>query len=190
MALGAGVFVFYKCGQSGGGVSGEKELVIGDVVEEFNGVKIYYNGPVGNSVGRRRAPDGYNFGMGFQCVEFVKRYYYEKLNHRMPNTWGHARDFFDPKVANGEMNSARGLIQYRNGEGERPKVEDLMVFGPTLFNSYGHVAIVSRVAEDYLEIVQQNPGPRGSSRMILPIGSESDRLKVASDRVLGWLRMP
>ena len=108
----------------------------------------------------------------------------------MPNTWGHARDFFDPKVANGEMNSARGLIQYRNGEGERPKVEDLMVFGPTLFNSYGHVAIVSRVAEDYLEIVQQNPGPRGPSRMILPIGSESDRLKVASDRVLGWLRMP
>ncbi|YCM44699.1 CHAP domain-containing protein [Verrucomicrobiaceae bacterium 227] len=186
----AGVFVFSKRRGSFAILPGKGGLAIGDVVEEFNGVKIYYNGAVGNSIGRRRAADGYNFGQGFQCVEFVKRYYYEKLDHRMPNTWGHAKDFFDTRIADGEVNPARALLQFRNGAGAKPKVDDLIIFGPGLFNSFGHVAIVSEVGDDQIEIAQQNPGPRGASRVNLDLRNEGGGWRVANDRVLGWLRMP
>lgn len=191
LAVAAVFFVFLKRGGTGGGgLVGGKELKIGDVVEVFNGVNIYYNGPVGNSVGRQRAADGYNFGQGFQCVEFVKRYYYEKLEHRMPNTWGHAKDFFDPTVSEGALNPARGLLQFRNGGGAKPEVDDLIIFGPSLFNSYGHVAIVSRVDRNQVEIAQQNPGPGGSSRVSLELDDKGNGWRISNNRVLGWLRIP
>lgn len=176
--------------RGGAVVPGPGGLEIGDVVDEFNGVKIYYNGPVGNSVGRRRAADGYNFGQGFQCVEFVKRYYYEKLDHRMPDTWGHAKDFFDREIPNGMLNPKRDLVQFRNGEGSKPKEDDLMILGPSLFNSYGHVAIVSKVGNDQIEIAQQNHGPSGASRVTMPFQKMNGEWRVGDDRVLGWLRMP
>ena len=44
---------------------------IGDVIDSFNGVAVYYNGPVNNVSGRNLSPDGYNLGQKQQCVEFV-----------------------------------------------------------------------------------------------------------------------
>lgn len=166
------------------------ERKVGDVVDELHGVKIFYNGSVGNTNGRRRAPDGYNYGLGYQCVEFVKRYYYEKLGHRMPDTWGHAKDFYDSKIDNGDLNPARGLLQFRNGGGEKPVTGDLLVFGPTLTNQYGHVAIVSEVNGDTIEIAQQNPGPFGKSRVRMKLEKNRAGWRVSSDRVQGWLRRP
>ncbi len=49
---------------------------IGSIIDEFNGVAVYYNHNVGNVSGRNLAPDGYNLGLKYQCVEFVKRYYF------------------------------------------------------------------------------------------------------------------
>jgi hypothetical protein len=60
---------------------------------------VYYNGGVANVVGRNVSVDGYNLGLKYQCVEFVKRYYYQHLGHKMPDTYGHAKDFFDRNVA-------------------------------------------------------------------------------------------
>lgn len=67
---------------------------IGMVVDEFNGVKVYYNGSISNVSGRNVAKDGYSLGLKYQCVEFIKRYYYERFNHKMPDSYGHAKDFF------------------------------------------------------------------------------------------------
>ena len=36
---------------------------VGAVVDEFNGVKVYYNGGVNNAEGRTLSRDGYNLGM-------------------------------------------------------------------------------------------------------------------------------
>ena len=67
---------------------------IGDVIDSLNGVKVYYNGSnFAKSYGRNLAPDGYNLGLKYQCVEFVKRYYYQVYKHKMPNTQGNAREF-------------------------------------------------------------------------------------------------
>ncbi|MGJ7604585.1 CHAP domain-containing protein [Variovorax sp. LT1R20] len=161
---------------------------VGAVVDEFNGVKVYYNGGVNNSEGRNLSRDGYNLGIKYQCVEFVKRYYFERFNHRMPDAFGNAKDLFDAKTPQGALNPKRGLVQYRNGEAEKPQVDDLVIFPPTLFNPYGHVAIVAGVTEREVEIVQQNPGPFSGSRARFVLEAVDGRWKMAGS-ALGWLRV-
>jgi hypothetical protein len=75
---------------------------IGKVVDEFNGVKVYYNGSINNVSRRNIAKDGYNLGLKYQCVGFIKRYYYQRFNHKIPNSYGHAKDFFDPSIVDGK----------------------------------------------------------------------------------------
>ena len=161
---------------------------VGAEIDRFEGVPVFYNGGVDHSSGRSTAPDGYNYGLKHQCVEFVKRYYHQRLGHRMPDSYGHAKDFYDPAVADGGYNRRRGLTQHANGGSAKPRVGDLLVFGPSVFNRYGHVAIVSAVDGNAVEIIQQNAGPFGASRERLAITSTDARWSYASARVLGWLR--
>lgn len=164
------------------------EYEVGDKQGELNGVIIYYNGDSSVSSGRNLTSDGYNLGLRYQCVEFVKRYYYERLSHRMPESWGHAKDFFDPNVSDGSLNKPRGLLQFKNGGGSKPRPDDLIVFGPSESNSYGHVAIVSKVSASEIEIAQQNSGPKGKPRVTIDLNKEGETWLVDNIRVLGWLR--
>ena len=43
----------------------------GTAIDSYNNVTVYYNGRVGSTNGRNTAPDGYNLGMKYQCVEFL-----------------------------------------------------------------------------------------------------------------------
>ena len=173
-------------------LSGKVELptgrTVGEPIDSMNGVYVYYNGSVGNVTGRNLAPDGYNLGLRYQCVEFVKRYYYEHLDHTMPDSYGHAKDFFDPSVRDGAENPARGLIQYHNPGGSAPEVDDLLIYDATAFNPYGHVAIVSAVEGDEIEIIQQNPGPTASSRDRFRIERQGRKWHIDKGTVIGWLR--
>ena len=161
---------------------------VGQIVDSLNGVYVYYNGSVDHVDGRNTTSDNYNLGLKYQCVEFVKRYYYQHLHHRMPDSYGHAKDFFDPSFKDGQLNTKRGLRQYSNPGKTKPKVNDLLIFSGTIFNKYGHVAIVSRVTDTEIEIVQQNPGPLASSRETIRLKKENDRWKINNGRILGWLR--
>ena len=87
---------------------------VGDVVDSFHDVKVYFNGGVGHTDGRNLASDGYNLGIKYQCVEFVKRYYYKALKHKMPDSYGNAIDFFDKKLKDGEINKQRNTIIQQN----------------------------------------------------------------------------
>lgn len=162
----------------------------GDQLDQFNGVAVYYNGAINHTDGRNLAPDGYNLGLKYQCVEFVKRYYYERFGHKMPNAFGHAKQFFSDSVADGALNAERGLLQYRNGGATPPAVDDLVVFAPWVLNRYGHVAIVSAVGEDFVEVIQQNAGPFGSTRERYALVRRDGRYEVGQDRMSGWLRLP
>lgn len=161
---------------------------IGTVTDSLNGVFVYYNGNVGNVSGRNLAPDGYNLGLKYQCVEFVKRYYYEYLNHKMPDSYGHAKDFFDKNIGDGEISPRRNLIQYTNGSRSKPEPDDLIIMDGTVYNKYGHVAIISHVFDNKIEIIQQNPGANASSRAEMPLILQDDKWRVYNERVLGWLR--
>jgi surface antigen len=161
---------------------------IGQEIDKLNGVAVYYNGGVGNVSGRNTTADGYNLGLKYQCVEFVKRYYYEYFNHKMPDSYGHAKDFFSNFLADGKMSHRRNLIQYTNPSLSKPQVSDLLVFDGTVFNKYGHVAIVSKVTNNQIEIIQQNPGPGGKSRETFSLKSKNGKWEIQNARLLGWLR--
>lgn len=158
---------------------------IGKVVDEFNGVKVYYNGSINNVSGRNIAKDGYNLGLKYQCVEFIKRYYYQRFNHKMPNSYGHAKDFFDPSIVDGKINRQRNLLQFHNGSPTKPKVEDIIILN---WSNYGHVAIISKVTDNEIEIVQQNPGPNASSRATFPLIFKDGKWIIEGFGVLGYLR--
>lgn len=161
---------------------------IGAAIDSFNGVKVYYNGRISNVSGRSLSTDQYNFGIKFQCVEFVKRYYYEHLQHKMPDTYGHAKDFFIPNLYDGALNTQKALTQYHNPSQSKPKVNDLLIYSPTLFNPYGHVAIVSEVKANSIEIIQQNPGVYGNPRQRYRLIKEHGQWRISKKRILGWLR--
>ncbi len=165
-----------------------KDYEFGDKVDSLHGVYVYYNGLVGNVKGRNLAQDGYNLGLKYQCVEFVKRYYYEHLNHKMPDSYGHAKDFFDTTLKDGQTNKRRALTQYTNSSKTKPKVDDLLVFDGTSFNKYGHVAIISKVTDNEIEIIQQNPGKYGDFRDTFTLKKNKGLWEIKSDKVLGWLR--
>lgn len=170
-ALGAGVFLWWN------------DRRAGVVVDSYKGVAVYDNGPlVSKSHGRNYSASGYYYGQKWQCVEFVKRFYDVAKGHQMPDVWGHAKDFFDPMVAQGGVNARRGLVQFQNGGDVAPAVDDLVVFDGV----YGHVAIVSRVDSNVVEVVQQNI--YGRPRALLEVTETNGEFVVRPKNVLGWLR--
>ncbi len=176
-----GLRVFKKCNVNSAYTAGQQ-------IDSLNGVAVFYNGGVDNVSGRNTTSDGYNLGLKYQCIEFVKRYYYEHLHHKMPDSYGHAKDFFDNALTDGRKNKKRDLIQYANPSQARPEVNDLLVFDGTISNKYGHVAIISNVTEHEIEIIQQNPGPFGKSRETISIDSTNGKWEIKNKRILGWLR--
>lgn len=164
----------------------KKNLNIGDTLDVFNDVYVIYNKSMNNTSGRHLTKDNYNLGLKWQCVEFVKRYYYNFLHHKMPNTYGHAKDFFNPLLSDGKLNRDRNLIQFVNSNKSKPQVHDLIVFDGNVFNPYGHVAIISKIGEDYIEIIQQNVGK--TSRDTINLEHENSKWYIGDSSVLGWLR--
>ena len=164
------------------------DFSVGQQIDSLNGVYVYYNGGVDNVTGRNTTADGYNLGLKYQCVEFVKRYYYEHLKHKMPDSYGHAKDFFDNTLKDGQKSKKRDLNQYTNPSNTKPKVGDLLIYDGTTFNKYGHVAIVSNVKENEIEIIQQNPGPFSKSRETFTLDNKDGKWEVNNKRILGWLR--
>ena len=164
------------------------DFSVGQKIDSLKGVYVYYNGGVDNVTDRNTTADGYNLGLKYQCVEFVKRYYYEYLKHKMPDSYGHAKDFFENTLKDGQKNKKRDLIQFTNVSSTKPKVDDLLIFDGTTFNRYGHVAIISNVTENEIEIIQQNPGPYSKSRITFQLDSKDGKWEIKNKRILGWLR--
>ena len=159
---------------------------IGKVLDKFNGVPVYYNGKIGNVFGRNLTHDGYNLGLKYQCVEYVKRYYYYRMDHKMTDAYGHAKDFFDASLEDSEFNEDRGLYQFSNGSKFAPEKSDILVFGPTPHNPFGHIGIVTESTNSTVEIIQQNVGrqTRAQYRLL----KVQNRFYVEDKYVLGWLR--
>lgn len=161
---------------------------VGDAIDSLNGVKVYYNGNMRNVTGRN-VVDGYNLGLKYQCVEFTKRYYFEYYNHRMPDSYGHAKSFYNRALKDGDFNSQRGLTQYSNPSKKPPQIGDIIVMDEVEGNPFGHVAIISKVEGDSIEITQQNKDHREPSRVsFLLVFNEIDGWRIDQNKTLGWLR--
>jgi len=165
----------------------ESHRRVGRVLDRYRDVPVYDNGLLFfRSYGRNYSPNGYYFGQKWQCVEFIKRFYYQAMGHQMPDVMGHAKSFFDDRLPDGAFNPRRGLVQYRNGSTHKPGPDDLLVFTDTKF---GHVAIVTAVTNNSLEIIQQNI-LSGTRRQFSLVTSNGHYFVTSPRRPAGWLRTP
>ncbi|WP_025206102.1 CHAP domain-containing protein [Dehalobacter restrictus] len=163
----------------------QADVAAGMKIDEYKGVAVYSNGAdYMSSHGLSYSKDGYYYGYKWQCVEFVKRFYYEIYHHEMPDGAGNAKYFFNPMLAQGKLNEQRGLVQYVNGGNEKPREGDLLVFNE---GSYGHVAIICGVADEWIEVIQQNSEvPREKYSLVYKDGTYT----ISGDREpAGWLRV-
>lgn len=114
----------------------------GTVVGEFEGESIY---AAGSPSVRGR------FGLEFQCVELVNRFYAKRLEYRNLSGTGDADSYF--------WNAAtKGLKAYENGGPEPPQKYDLLIFdGGNGDGDPGHVALIIEVdLNSQIVFVQQN----------------------------------
>jgi len=183
-ALLVGYFIYNKTKHS----NPNPKYFVGQKLDSLNGVYVFYNGRVGHTGKRNLSEDGYNIGLEYQCVEFVKRYYYQYYQHKMPDSYGNAKDFFNDTIADGQINLQRDLLQYTNPSNTKPMPGDLIIFDGHVSNKYGHVAIISNVDTNKIEIIQQNPGAFGRSRITISFKKINNKYQLENDRVLGWLR--
>lgn len=158
-------------------------------IDSLHHIPVYYNGPVNHVGGFSVAKNGYKYGLQWQCVEFVKRYYAEHLGHYMPDADGNAKDFFDKSLPDASFNEARALVQYENPSLKKPQVDDIVVFDRSLGNKYGHIGIISAVYDNKVEIIQQNAGPDAETREFIDLQFADGRWELQHNRVLGWLRV-
>lgn len=166
-----------------------EQYQIGTPIDSLNHVIVYYNGETSNVTARNISKEGYNIGLKWQCVEFVKRYYYEHFNHVMPFPGGNAKDIFDHNLPDASYNEKRGLVQYSNPSLKKPAIDDIIVFDGHIGNKYGHIGIISNVYENNIEIISQNAGPDSPSREELRLVFVNGKWKVMNRRVLGWMRI-
>ncbi len=162
---------------------------IGFEVDNYQGVSVYDNGPVSNVAGRNVTKDGYNLGLKYQCVEFGKRFFYERHGHKMPDSYGHAKDFFNPQLNDGQLNRARGMYQFKNGSPTKPQPEDMVIIGGSRVNPFGHLFIITKVSNTAITFIQQNPGVGNPSRAKYELLKTPQGWYIDNPDVKGWLRM-
>ncbi|RNC29127.1 MAG: Bifunctional glutathionylspermidine synthetase/amidase [Candidatus Dichloromethanomonas elyunquensis] len=164
----------------------QSEYAAGTKIDEYKGVAVFSNGlNYMSSHGLSYSEDGYYYGYKWQCVEFVKRFYYEKYKLHMPDGAGNAKYFFNPQVGQGQLNEQRGLVQYLNGGDVKPREDDLLVFTD---GAYGHVALISEVGKDWIEVVQQNSEVTREKYMLQ---YKAGKYYILGERKpAGWLRIP
>lgn len=150
----------------------------GCVLGFYNGVPVYQHG------GRSTRGE---YGLQFECVEFVNRYYVSLGFDNLTKT-GDADSYY----WNAED---KGLERFSNGGSIKPEVDDILVFDFTNNDGNpGHVAVIYNVTDKYLCFVQQNTR---NWRDCLPLKHDRDRwtVRIPSEKgkdypatVIGWSR--
>lgn len=166
----------------------QERYEVGDVVDSLNGVYVYYNGSVNHTKGESKASDGYVFGMKYQASEFIKRYYYDFFNHKISVDVKEAEDYFIPDLTDGEFNTEVNLIQYKNPSLHAPKENDILIYYANSTHQKGYLAIVSKVEDERIEVIHQNPGWVHPSRERYALKKQNDEWKIDNGQVIGWLR--
>lgn len=109
------------------------------------GVDIYYHR---EGIERRG-----QFGLEYECVEFVNRWL-AVHGHRNLSRTGHALSYFNEA-------KAKGLVPYNNGGSVKPQHGDVIVFESSQ-HDFGHVGIVVEVNSDSVLVAQQNATMRAA----------------------------
>jgi hypothetical protein len=131
-------------------------------IGSLDGVKGYYNGPDFSKDWGRNSVDKYDTGLKWQCVEYVRRYYYVHFGMKI-GAGRHGKDFdaggkdgkgaFDGLVRYDYQGDATKADNLKDGLSVKPQHGDIFCMGQ---GTYGHVAIIASVTDTSVTIAQQN----------------------------------
>lgn len=165
----------------------------GDVIGTYNGIAAKSNGD--------QATDRLGeFGLEFECVEYVNRYYIQKLHYTDDHcgfpgnmrSCGNGVDYY-PHAA------TIGLTPYANGGTVPPQPEDIISFSGGSTKAFcpqgcGHVAIVRGVFPDHIRVIQQNwNNDRTDGNYSIAMTIVNGHYTVLDHNgyhAQGWLRLP
>jgi surface antigen len=120
------------------------------------------------------------YGLRYQCVEYIKRFYAVALGVDV-SKWAtpSAQEYY-------QTAGAKGLEAFENGGTEPPAPDDILVFAG---GTYGHVAIITRVTDSSVEIIEQNWSKSGVATLSLSSTGGRYTLSPRGRYIaLGWLR--
>jgi CHAP domain len=154
------------------------KIAAGIEMGSLDGIPVYFNNADTGNFGRNAAKDGYDYGLKWQCVEFIRRYYHDVLGVSF-SAKGHARDYYLDAASH-------GLTAFENENLEKPKRNDLFVahYGDT-----GHIGVISEVTDTTVTIAQQNFAmiPVQTYSLIKIIKDGKTYWKI-NHRMYGWCR--
>jgi surface antigen len=152
------------------------------------------------------------YGLGYQCVEYVRRFYAEALGVAEARAESVTHDTSLWRLGNAvdfatQSNVGRlGLVVFRNGESVvAPAPDDILVFrGVNTTDDFGHVAIVTHATSDTVSISEQNFSLSGVATLAMVRGfsgclSGSCPYRITTRRnaryggyyeVAAWVRLP
>lgn len=76
-------------------------------------------------------------------------------------------------------------MQYRNSESMKPAIDDILVFTDT---KYGHVAIITEVSTNEIEVIQQNIYGKPRDKFALTYDNGVYFIGSESKKPAAWLR--
>lgn len=163
----------------------------GTIIGTFNNVPAYSNcsnlcTSCNNNCQSYNYIDGNYIGIKWQCVEYVRRYYYEVYNMDLAALYrGDANTFYDNA-------DNMGLESYANGGATAPSVGDILVSNG---GGDGHVAIIKSVTNSQVCTIQQNfSNDVNDDDRCLTLTETNGNYNVngfsTSYPIQGWLRVP
>ncbi len=151
----------------------------------YRGVQAYSNGinqgKPASCLGETRT----EYGLGYQCVEFARRFYATNDGPNHVTSWpsGNASELW------GKL-SELGLQRFPNGSNTRPEPDDILIFSAE--GTDGHIAIVTNVTDTSLTVIEQNWSKSGYAE--LPAETRADggyyvfsRGTKTKYEILGWM---
>ncbi|MDR3083474.1 MAG: CHAP domain-containing protein, partial [Streptomyces sp.] len=158
-------------------------------VANCGNLTVYSNGGQFDNVGCG-APNGCKYGEEVQCTELAQRY--------AAYAWGEPDDWSGIGGSTGDAAQMWKagpalpvpLAQFPNGGATAPHQGDILVFAPGWIGSYwdapGHVAVISGVGSNYVNIVEENGTASGSDRFVL--NGSTIAQPSGYTPIIGWMR--
>ncbi|EPY36386.1 trypanothione synthetase [Angomonas deanei] len=95
-------------------------------------------------------------GYKYQCVEFARRWLYERKGLVLPDVNWACHIFKLKTVTDAATNESVPVEIHRNRTGERPVADSLLIYASSEANVVGHVGVITEVGEDYVSVADQN----------------------------------
>jgi hypothetical protein len=140
-------------------------------------------------------------GYQWQCVEFARRWLWDRKALLLPDVNIAAEIFYVPHVYDPVAKANFPVRCVENGTAEKPVADVLIIYRPHSGNFPGHVGVITEVGDDYVCVADQNrdfkPWAAGTSYMMRFPLKHADGLWTIVDEgledvepVLGWVTFP